>query len=1120
MGGFALLRSFACLVCLTACFGHAELERFPAPPNPLSKGSVHGLDRLSELRTFGGVKWEWHRGDVSHGEDFAQNDGQWKTWDGKMNAGTGAIWIRAKIEIPKVVHGYNFRGAGLIFSPRVSPSGTVPEILYLDGRRIALGTDLEPEVLSASLHPGQILTVALKLLATTDDKLVQQPELSIRFAPWRPDPWQLRAECLSAAYLLPTLDKDPQVLASDLAAVERAVGQINFSALDRGQQGAFDASLRRAEESLLPLKPKLQTLTIDAVGNSHLDAAWRWPWTDTLEAVKCTFTTALQLMPEYPRYKYAQPDVQYDDWLENNYPALFGEMKARAKDGRWDVIGGMWAEPDFNEPDGESMTRELLLGKRYIQSRFGTDVKIGWNVDSFGYSWQLPQVYKKSGVDFFVTQKINWNETNRLPLKLFWWQSPDGSSVLTYFPMSYNGSTDPVQMAEELANSRPLAPGLSEVMHLFGVGDHGGGATRVDLDQADRWSDGQKIYPKLSMSSPSEFFASIGPKASAVANSPVWNYETLKVGTPTLPPAVGDGISIPVWRDELYLETHRGTYTTQARQKQNMRDSEEWLLDAEKLSSLSWSIGTRPYPQASLNDAWKKLLFNTNHDLAAGSGIGSIYKDAQSDYDAVYEASRAATHDAVDWMLAGADTRTADPLHESSVVVLNTLGWPRDGVLAADIQLPGAIDTRHLVVRDAAGKTVPSQILWASPGTGQFKVLLEADNVPAMGYKVLRVSEGNSDVQGDLHVDESSLENSKLRVLLDPKTGCITHLISKEDGFDSIADGGCGNQLQTFIDKPAKYDAWNIDAEALDKMTPISSVDSIFVAEKGPIRASVTIKRHWGQSQFDQTIVLYAGKNRVDIENHFDWRETHVLLKVAFPLRASSEKAAFEIPYGVIDRPTTRENSIDQAKFEVPALRWADLGDGEHGFSLINNSKYGYDATSHQLRLSMLRSPLYPDPDADRGTQVFVFSLYPHAGTWQSAMTERRGYEFNYPLTAYQTEKHDGPLGSEHSFLDIDDPAAMLTALKKSEDGNALILRAYDWSGKPSDLIVRLPGSPTSASEADMMEHSIGPDLPLAQATVRAQMRPYEIKTLRIEYPRATTERTAEFRPTSSGTQP
>jgi alpha-mannosidase len=251
--------------------------------------------------------------------------------------------------------------------------------------------------------------------------------------------------------------------------------------------------------------------------------------------------------------------------------------------------------------------------------------------------------------------------------------------------------------------------------------------------------------------------------------------------------------------------------------------------------------------------------------------------------------------------------------------------------------------------------------------------------------------------------------------------------------------------------------------------------------------------------------MLYADTDRVEIENDFDWHETHMLLKAAFPLRASSDKAAFEIPYGVIERPTTRSNPVDAAKFEVPALRWADLGDDNHGVSLINNSKYGYDATSHLLRLSLLRSSVYPDPDADRGRQRFSFLLYPHAGTWRASLTERHGYEMNYPIEAVQVEQHEGTLGRRHSFACVEDPAVVLTAMKKSEDGTALILRLYDWSGKPSVATIELPGAPQSAAEAGILENITGPSLLIQGKLLHVDMHPYEIKTIRVEYAPART---------------
>jgi alpha-mannosidase len=331
-------------------------------------------------------------------------------------------------------------------------------------------------------------------------------------------------------------------------------------------------------------------------------------------------------------------------------------------------------------------------------------------------------------------------------------------------------------------------------------------------------------------------------------------------------------------------------------------------------------------------------------------------------------------------------------------------------------------------------------------------------------------------------------------------TGCITHLVDKKSGFDSIAAGGCGNDLQTFVDLPQRYDAWNIDADALNKMTPIRTVDSVKLVEQGPLRAVLRIERHWSHSTFTQDITLYDGIGRVDVRNEIGWHEKHVLLKAAFPLAASSTEATYEIPYGAIQRPTTRNNPVEQAKFEVPALRWADLGDSQHGFSLLNDSKYGYDAVGNLLRLSLLRSPTYPDPNADQGTQRFTYSLYPHPGGWQQAMTMRKGYEFNYGLTAMQTSGHAGALKTAQSFVSVDGGNVVLTAMKKAEQSNDLILRLFEWQGKAATVRIMAPGVPVSAEEVGMMEQEGLGALPLSDGKISLDIKPYQIRTIRVHY--------------------
>jgi alpha-mannosidase len=1068
--------------------------------NPQAEQAVKRLGSLNSLPLNG---WRYHNGDVPHGEAADLDDSQWTAAPGPVQVGNDAVWFRRVVEVPKTLDGYDLTGARIWFKFNAEANGPMPEIIYFNGRRIAMGEDLEPIVLFDGAKPGDKIVVAVKLLHTVDVKRFSGADAKIDFVDTRPNPSVLVDEVRSAAILLPSIETDPAASERELNS---AADAIDLGALDKGDQQAFDASLRKAQAQLETLRPVLEKLAIRLVGNSHIDAAWLWPWTETVDVTRRTFATALQLMHEYPKYTYTQSAAAYSEWICTKYPSECQEIKDRVKEGRWEMVGGMWVEPDLNMPDGESLVRQLLIGKRYFKQEFGVDVRIGWNPDSFGYTWQLPQIYKKSGVDYFVTQKMHWNDTNQLPLKLFWWESPDGSRVLSYFPNDYVNPIDPVPMAEQLAKARTLNPGLPETMHLYGIGDHGGGPTRAMLDAGDRWTSPGVVYPKTTFGVAQSYFNDVEGKLDT-ARAPVWNYAALAAGKGTLSPAADGKVSIPVWKDELYFEYHRGVYTTQADHKRNMRESEEWLLNAEKFSSLAWLQGL-DYPQTPLNEAWKKVLFNQFHDLGAGSGIGIIYKDAQKDYDVVHWTANDAEGNAWKTLSARIDTATIKeksfaPGASAAVLVANPLAWSRSDLVEADVQLPTASGA-GVTVLGADGLVLKSQVLSEDSKTHSAHVLIETKNVPSLGYQVLHVGPEAKDgivPASNLKATGTTLENNLVRVTVDPKSGCITSLFDKKANFETIAAGGCGNQLQTFKDTPKDYDAWNIDPGTYDRYTPIDAADSVELVDKGPLRASIRVTRSWQSSRFVQEIVLTDDSPEVQIVNDIDWHETHVLLKASFPLAATSDEATFEIPYGSIERRTTRNNSFEKARFEVPAMRWADEGDGRHGFSLINESKYGYDAVGNQLRLTLLRSPVWPDPDADRGHHHFSFWLYPHAGDWKAAMTVRRGYETNYPLTAMQVEAHTGEWSSEHSFVGVAADNVVLTAVKKAEDSNALLFRVYEWAGKSGDVTISVPPGATGATLVNLMETPEGSPIGVTGNKVSFPITPFAIQTVRVDYP-------------------
>jgi len=661
--------------------------------------------------------------------------------------------------------------------------------------------------------------------------------------------------------------------------------------------------------------------------------------------------------------------------------------------------------------------------------------------------------------------------------------------------MGYGGSIEPVRLAYGLGVAHSHNPGLTEVMNLFGEGDHGGGPTRDMLDRGIRWSKPGLVFPQINFGSAQGFFSAVETRLDS-EHSPVWNYRSVAASPPLLPTATDAKIELPIWNDELYLEYHRGVFTTQANHKRNMREAEEWMLNAEKYSALAWLEGDA-YPGTKFNEAWKKVLFNQFHDLAAGSGIGVIYKDAQQDYDVVHWTANDAFTGATLTLSSEINTRTSAGV---PVVVWNPLAWQRTDLVSFDVQLPEK-PSNGIAVFDAHGKPLPAQVLSSDPDSNRYRFIAKASDVPSLGYTVLHVAAGTPTAQSDLVAHDTILENALLKVMVDPTTGCISSVFDKQGRFESLAAGACGNELIAFHDLPKDFDAWNIDADFEKDFTRIDSAESVRIVERGPLRATIRVTRNWQNSKFVQDISLYSGLKRVDITNDIDWHEAHLLLKAAFPLSASSAEATYEIPYGTINRPTTRNNSWEAARFEVPALRWADLGDGKHGFSLINETKYGYDAKANLLRLSLLRSPKSPDPEADQGHHHFSYSLYPHAGDWKQALTVRRGYEFNYKLEGFQVQAHAGRLGPEHSYVNLGSDNVVLTALKKTEDGDGLLLRFYEWAGQAGNVVVNVPEGAVSARQTNLMEEAYGNDLTIQNGKLAVPVHPFEIVSVRVSYP-------------------
>jgi alpha-mannosidase len=1066
------------------------------------------LVRLQSLLQQDEPEWRWHS-DVPHPEDSGLSDAAWPTITVRNTAsggGEGAEepqWngtrvFRRWVQVPEKINGYATNGERVRLDLRFenasstqttnSPAVTV----FSNGVIVYRGDsdDILPVLLTEDGQPGQKFLLAVRVVAADDEPAeFFHSELIIQPPSTRPNPEFLRTEILGVR---PIIAAYPEGKAEREQELDAAVRAIDFSPLERGDQAGFDASLKNAQTELEVLKPWLEQFSIRIIGNSHIDMAWLWPWTETVEVVRNTFQSVLDLMREYPDFKFTMSTARAYEWMQEKYPDLFAQIKQRVKEGRWEVIGGMWVEPDLNMPAGESLVRQILVGKRYFHKNFGVDVKIGWNPDSFGYNWQLPQIYKRSGMDCFVTQKLLWaHEFTTFPYKFFWWQAPDGSRLLTYFPHDYAGGIDAESLGKDVSIWIPsiYGPKLSdspEMMHLYGVGDHGGGPTRVMLDHADQLRTPDAVFPKLEFSFAGDFFRDMEKKLPAM--------------------------QVPTWDGELYFQYHRGVFTTQAETKKRIRHAEETVLNAEKFASVASLLG-RPYPDMELT--WKNLLFDHFHDIMPGSGIAVNYLDAKRNLENVDRAAEEVTIGALDEIAAHANTQGEGV----PVMIFNPLSWERTDVVEVEAQLPSLAHAIEVV--DWKGKAADAQLLSIDAATHRARFLLLA-KVPALGYQTYFVRAAakapavHAVLKASASEQEITLENSFVRVTIDPKTGCMTGLFGNESVGNAFAPaetdtGGpknaiCANLLQTFVDKPKLWDAWNIDADFEKQHWDLDQADEVKLVESGPLRAVVRIKNHFQNSTFVRDVTLYAGVPRVDVKMQAEWREKHILLKVAFPLSAHNDNATYEIPFGSVERPTTRRTRAEQAQFEVPAQRWADISDAQHGFSLLNDCKYGYDGKGNVLRLSLLRSPTWPDPHADEGHHEFTYSLYPHRSSWREAFTIRQGYELNYKLIAMQTAKHTGSLGTAYSFLQTD-PNVIVTAVKKAEDDDSLIVRFFEWAGKESDVNVALHADVKSASEADLMERPIG-QVSVKGNIITVHTGPYEIKTLKVNVARAHADET------------
>lgn len=776
--------------------------------------------------------------------------------------------------------------------------------------------------------------------------------------------------------------------------------------------------------------------TVTCIGHTHIDVAWLWTLAQTREKTQRSFSTVLALMEQYPEYLFMSSQPQLYQYLKQEAPEVYEKVKKAVRDGRWEVEGAMWLEADCNVTSGESLVRQILFGKRFMKEEFGVDSKILWLPDVFGYSAALPQIMQKSGVTKFVTSKISWNDTNKMPVDTFLWEGIDGSTVLTHFltalneggtekyASTYNGYIKPKQIYETYEPYQQKEYS-DEVLLTFGFGDGGGGPTKDMLEQQRRLAYGIPGMPKTQMDKAGNFLnrleQSFYQKAEMLNRAPKW---------------VG----------ELYLEYHRGTYTSIAKNKRNNRKSELLYQTLEGISVLDHLLLGNPYPKEEINENWEGILLNQFHDILPGSSIHEVYEDCDRDYRNI---------------LGQGQTLLSEKLQN----------------IAQNIRSDGG-----LVVYN------PHSYTWSDYVSHQGKKVY-VENVPAFGWKVVQPEIKKSSVK----VSKNCLENQYYRIKLDEKANILS-LYDKTYNREVL--DGSGNILEAYEDLPPQYyDAWELSPYYKDKVYPIDNVEKLEIVEEGA-RAGLAVTRKFLHSTIIQKIYLYENSRRIDFETDADWHQQHIILKAVFPLNVHTNRVTYDIQFGHVERPNHQNTSWDQAKFEVCAHKWADLSEGNYGVSLLNDCKYGHNAVGNVLKLTLLKCATYPDHSADQGKHTFTYSLYPHEGGLTD--TVRQAYSLNIPFLSCETGNHPhGVLPAEYSLLSCEEDDIVIETLKQAEDSDDIICRLYETQNRRGDITLHFGFDVKKLYVCGMMEDQIC-EIPTDGRSAVLPVKPFEIITLKI----------------------
>ena len=836
------------------------------------------------------------------------------------------------------------------------------------------------------------------------------------------------------------------------AALDRTFSCINWD------EESFYETAEKAHDMLMDELDRMEKsteVTVNVVGHTHIDVAWLWRLKHTREKAQRSFSTVLRLMELYDEYIFLQTQPQLYKYVKEDCPELYEKIRQKAAEGKWEPDGGMWVEADCNLSSGEALVRQFLYGTRFLEQEFGKKCEYLWLPDVFGYSWALPQILKQCEINTFMTTKISWNQFNSIPDDLFWWRGIDGSEILTYFVntpgegqdmdtryATYNGMVTPhaVLGSWNKFKNKDLS---RDTLISYGYGDGGGGVTR-DMLELRRAMDVIPGLPHVKSVQAGEFFRKLHEN---VENTDRY---------------------VHTWDGELYLEYHRGTYTSQAYNKKTNRHMENKLVQTEWLSSLAYILGGG-YAGQELNDSWECVLLHQFHDIIPGSSIHEVYEDSRINYRTAEERADHVWEEAL-------KTVIQEKEHTYSVYSTNSFGG-KELVLIPE-QEEGSFT-------DGSGRKLEAQKTERG-----YEVQVETEPFSAIPVIFIPGEKKTAVPKTASSFDGASIETPRYSIAWNEE-GQLTRIYDKRVERSVLKEGQLGNVLEVYEDKPINFDAWDIDIFYTQKMERAKLAKAPELVENGSLKAVVRFVFRYHKSVIQQDMTVFRDSGNIDFVTRVDWQETHRLLKAAFYTDIRSVKASYDIQFGHVERPTHWNTSWDWARFEVCGHKWADLSETGYGVSLLNNCKYGYSIKDQAIKLSLLKSAVYPDTEADKGTHEFTYSLYPHEGSVTEGGTIEAASRLNLPAQAVP-----GQFADQRKIVKVSTDRVQIDAVKKAEDEDCLIVRLHECRGGRGKVKLSSEFPVKKLVPCNLLEHDCGEAVEGAEAVF--PITPFEIKTFKM----------------------